>query len=111
MKKIFILVVLFSSILFSCSLKVSKIDSIPIRYDGYLYLDVQLESKIYGNFVFDTGAPVLIIDSLFCKKHQLNYRTTKVKINGIGNASKTTQMITDTIRYKFEKKNITIILH
>lgn len=104
MKKIFFLLVLFSLILFSCSLKVSKRDSIPIRYDGYLYLDVQLESKIHGNFVFDTGAPVLIIDSLFCKNNQLDYRTTKVKINGIGNASKIAQMITDTIRYKFENK-------
>lgn len=105
MKKNLLLFGVFSLILSSCSTKVAKMNSIPIRYDGYLHFDVQVENKVYGNFVFDTGAPVIILDSLFCKKSGFDFETKDVLVGGIGNATRTAQMITDTIHYEFSKKD------
>lgn len=91
-------------------------NSIPIRYDGYLHLDVQIEDKINSNFIFDTGAPVLVLDSLFCKENRLDFLTKDIKINGIGNETKIAQLITDTIHYKVSDKesffsNLSLILN
>lgn len=79
-------------------------DSISIKYDGYLYLDVNVEDKINGNFIFDTGWSGVCLDSMFSKKNKLveNISNTNILINGIGYETRTAQFITDTINYKFK---------
>lgn len=105
MKKIYYCLVICSLILSSCSNKAIKMNTIPLQYDGYLYLDIKVEDKTYGNFVFDTGNPVLILDSSFCKKNGLDFKTEEILVGGIGNEAKTAQMISDTVHYKFNNKN------
>lgn len=95
---------MFSFFLFSCAKKITTCDSITIRYNGYIYSDVKVENKIYGNFVFDTGAPGMVLDSQFCKKNGLDYKTTDFKIGGVGNSKRTVQLITDTINYELNNK-------
>lgn len=93
-----------SLFLVSCSKKITINNSIPIRYNGHINLDVKVEDKIYGNFVFDTGVPGLVLDSLFCKKNRLDYKTNEIEIGGIGNSTKAAQLITDTIHYELNNK-------
>lgn len=79
-------------------------DSISIKYDGYLYLDVNVEDKVNGNFIFDTGWSGACLDSMFSKKNKLvkNISNTNILMNGIGNETRIAQFITDTINYKFK---------
>lgn len=79
-------------------------NTIPIRYDGYLHLDVKVEDKVNGNFVFDTGASGMILDSLFCKNNGLDFKTEDIVISGIGNSTKMAQLITDTAHYEIGNK-------
>lgn len=104
MKKNLLLLFICTLINYSCSKKVTEMNTIPLRYDGYLYLDIKVEDKTHGNFVFDTGAPVIILDSLFCKKNGLDFETKDILVGGIGSETRTAQMITDTIHYEFNNK-------
>ncbi|WP_026704668.1 PDZ domain-containing protein [Flavobacterium soli] len=102
-KKLFLLIM--SSLSFgSCSKKITPIDSISIRYNNHLYLNVNVKDKIHGNFIFDTGWNGVSLDSLFCNKNGLDYKTKDIKISGIGNSTRTAKLITDTIHFKFSEK-------
>lgn len=105
MKINFLTFTICSLFFFSCSTKVVKVNAIPVKYDGYLHLNIQVENKINANFIFDTGNPMLIMDSLFCKKNGFDFKTKEILIGGIGNETKKVQLITDTIHYKFNNKN------
>ncbi len=104
MKKHFFIFVLGFMFLVSCSRKITTYDSIPIRYDSHLYLDVKLGDEICGNFIFDTGWNGITLDSLFCKKNRLDYKTTDIEGSGIGNLTRTFKLITDTIHFEFSNK-------
>ncbi|MCZ8169291.1 PDZ domain-containing protein [Flavobacterium sp.] len=107
MKNIFFRIVVLVGILFSCSRKVTQPSTIPIRYDGHLNLDVKIQDKIIGHFVFDTGWSGICLDSLFCKKNGLgnNILDKEIKMSGIGNETSTAKLITDTLRYEFNSNN------
>lgn len=98
-----IVIFLFTIIAMSCSKKNIPNNFIPISYDGdgYLYLNVLLDEKYKGNFIFDTGFNQTVLDSLFCSK--INYKsiTTDIKIGGIGNSTKVLKLYTDSIHFKF----------
>lgn len=80
-------------------------DSIPIKYNRHIYFDVKVEDKINGNFIFDTGASGILLDSIFLKENNLHYKTQKIEIYGIGNSRRTAQLITDTIHYEYHNEN------
>lgn len=79
-------------------------NSIPMKYDGHINLDVNVEKKIRGNFVFDTGWNGITLDSLFCEKNCLSFNTSEIELGGIGNSRSTFQLITDTIHFQFSNK-------
>jgi predicted aspartyl protease len=85
----------------SCSTKIISKNFIPIRYEGYLNLDVLVADKYKGNFIFDTGCNGIVLDSLFCKESGYKDITTDLKIGGIGNSKKILKVITDSIHYKY----------
>jgi len=99
---------IISSLLFvSCSKKIAPDDAIPMQYKGHLYLDVKVNDKIHGILMFDTGWSGITLDSLFCEKNGIGYKAaTKIKINGIGNQTKTVKLINDTINIKFSEKEL-----
>lgn len=101
MKNIFFRIVVSVSILFSCSRKVTQSSSIPIQYDGHLNLDVKIQDKIIGHFVFDTGWSGVCLDSLFCINNNIGYVTNSTEISGIGNKKKIAKYTNDTINMKF----------
>lgn len=76
-------------------------NSIPIIYNGHINLDMNVGEKIQGNFIFDTGWNGITLDSLFCIKNRLSYKTIEVEGRGIGNLKRTFQLITDTIHFQF----------
>ena len=53
--------------LISCSSK----KNIDIEYDGHIYIKTTLNDSVTGNFVYDTGAPEMIIDNSFKNKNKL----------------------------------------
>ena len=50
--------------LVSCAKK-----SLQIEYNGHIYIKTKIEDSICGNFIYDTGAKELILDTAFCKKN------------------------------------------
>jgi len=104
MNKCLLVVGTFLLFLFSCSKKIIPMNSIPMKYDGYINLDVNVGEDIRGNFIFDTGWNGISFDSMFCKKNRLSYKTTDIEAIGIGNLRRTVQLITDTIHFQFSSK-------
>ncbi|MUV02995.1 hypothetical protein GN157_04670 [Flavobacterium rakeshii] len=101
MNKYILLSLISFLFLVSCSKKVAPLNSIPLRYNGHLYLDVKVQDKVYGNFIFDTGVYGICVDSLFFQENGLGTSAKDIKIQGIGNSTSTGQVITDTIDFEF----------
>ena len=96
--------------LVSCAKK-----SLQIEYNGHIYIKTKIEDSICGNFIYDTGAKELILDTAFCKKNKLIFKTTQdTKIGGVGNSIQNAKIVLDTLTYKIDKKtnfsNKTILL-
>lgn len=82
--------------LVSCSSK----KSIDIEYNGHIYVKTILNNSVIGSFVYDTGAPEMIIDNSFKNSNNLVFKKEEyTKMNGIGNETKTVKVIYDTISY------------
>ena len=83
--------------LISCSSK----KNIDIEYDGHIYIKTTLNDSVTGNFVYDTGAPEMIIDNSFKNKNKLVFiKEEDTRMNGIGNETKNVKVISETINYK-----------
>lgn len=100
----------YSMFLVSCAKK-----SLQIEYNGHIYIKTKIEDSICGNFIYDTGAKELILDTAFCKKNKLIFKTTQdTKIGGVGNSIQNAKIVLDTLTYKIDKKtnfsNKTILL-
>ena len=84
--------------LVSCAKK-----SLQIEYNGHIYIKTKIEDTIYGNFIYDTGAKELILDTAFCKKNKLIFKTTQdTKIGGVGNSIQNAKIVLDTLTYKID---------
>ena len=87
-----------SIFLVSCAKK-----SINIEYNGHIYINTILNDSVTGNFVYDTGAPEMIIDNSFKNKNKLVFiKEEDTRMNGIGNETKNVKVISDTINYKID---------
>ena len=98
--------ILLSSLL-SCSIFLVSCakKSIQIEYNGHIYIKTKIENTIYGNFMYDTGAKEIILDTSFCKKNNLIFKITQdTKIGGIGNTIQNAKIVSDTLTYKIDKK-------
>ncbi|WP_396148109.1 PDZ domain-containing protein [Flavobacterium sp.] len=94
-KLTFFLILLLS--FFSCSKKIISENKIPFKYNDYIYLNVSV-NKINNNcFIFDTGWLGIGLDSVFCEEVGIEFSKNTIEINGIGNLSRRTRIITDTI--------------
>ena len=91
----------YSMFLISCSSK----KNIDIEYDGHIYIKTTLNDSVTGNFVYDTGAPEMIIDNSFKNKNKLVFiKEEDTRMNGIGNETKNVKVISDTINYKINSR-------
>ena len=78
-------------------------DAVPIVYQGHIYIPSYVDS-ISGNFVFDTGADGLYLDSTFFANNPFRkFKFVKKMLPGAGagNPQKVI-VITDTVSFKFE---------
>lgn len=98
---IFLLFILQSLLFYSQNNK----DKLSFNYDRHLYFNVFLENKsLNGNFVFDTGASSLYIDSLFYKKNNFSHKKlVKGIIDGIGANKRTVDVVLDSIIFNIEE--------
>ena len=93
-QKIFYLSTIVILIL-SCSRKTISFD-----YDGHIYVKIKKinNKKVNGNFIYDTGAPFFYLDSSFCVENKIKFKNIqKGIIGGIGNGTKNTYKIKDTV--------------
>lgn len=89
-----------SMFLFSCAKK-----TIKIEYNGHVYIKTKIADTIYGNFIYDSGAKELILDSDFCKKNNLTFKVIQeTKIGGVGNSIQNAKIVYDTLKYKIDEK-------
>lgn len=88
---------LCSLIFLACSCSGRKI---PFSYNGHINVKVALDGVARGSFIYDTGAPILYIDSTFSKESSLkfNYKTEGL-IGGVGNNTQTITTVSDTISF------------
>jgi len=87
-------------------------DAVPIVYQSHIYIPSEVDS-ILGNFVFDTGADGLYIDSTFYTSNsfrEFKYIYGMLPGTGSGSPQKVI-VITDTLSFKFENysNNLTFI--
>lgn len=88
-----------SIFLVSCAKK-----SINIEYNGHIYINTILNDSVIGNFIYDTGCKEVMIDTAFCKKNKLIFKTTQdKKISGVGNTIQNAKIVLDTLTYKVDK--------
>lgn len=103
---IFLLLLVFSA----CKPELNNADtalppgSFPIDYRGYIIIQGAFEEK-KGNFVFDTGASLLALDSTYYSSNDFFHsRFEQAGIFGIGLNSLTVPAIMDTIDFSFGNK-------
>ena len=80
----------------SCATK-----SIPITYDGHIYVKTTINDSISGNFIYDTGALDFYLDTTFVRKNKFQFDKKQIfELGGVGSGTKTTQLVNDKIYYK-----------
>ena len=78
-------------------------NAVPIVKTGYIHIQGNIDS-VRGNFLLDTGADNLYLDSIFYSSNNLNYKNTfPRKISGIGNALQKIIVIKDSVDFLFGK--------
>jgi hypothetical protein len=70
-----------------------------MQYSNIIAIKVGIDSVI-GNFIFDTGSPALVLDSVFYKGLYKKYKTQKVGVKGIGEKSQVANLIVDSLKFK-----------
>ncbi len=87
-----IIITLFSLLCFTVCCAQQKIPvPLPALYDGHFYLKGNLNDSLQGNFVFDTGADGIYLDSLYLERTKLPLE--KVMNAVIGGAGTNKQQI------------------
>ncbi|WP_338410200.1 PDZ domain-containing protein [uncultured Flavobacterium sp.] len=90
----------FVYIFVSCTNKIVKEKSLNFEYDGYILLNLKLDNKRQGIFIYDTGSPFLCIDSLYYLNSNFYHKKLMhAKAGGIGNTTQTIKVVLDTINY------------
>jgi hypothetical protein len=57
----------------------------PFNYtDGWMFIKMKVNDSIDGNFIFDTGASLAILDKDFVVKNQIKTEDGSFKMNGVG---------------------------
>ncbi|MFH2141350.1 MAG: aspartyl protease family protein [Bacteroidota bacterium] len=75
--------------------------AVPIVYCGYIYIHGSVDS-VNGNFLLDTGAENLHLDSIFYIDNNFAYENYQNgKINGIGNSFQEAIAIMDTVNFQY----------
>ena len=102
----------FAQVEMSDTLTIPK-GAVPIFYWGHIYISCEVDS-ISGNFVFDTGADGLYLDSTYYASNPFRKIEPVVRASLLGVGSSGPQrviVITDTVCFKFENysNNITFI--
>lgn len=64
----------------SCTIFEKKEIKIPFTYDGNLYLKCKINATFIGEFMFDTGANGLYLDSTFNQKSGLKYSFNQTEV-------------------------------
>ena len=89
--------------------------AIPMIYTGHLYLEVAFDT-IKGNFIFDTGARELYMDSIFYADNGFKYKNISPgSMGGVGTKSERVRVIRDTVTFDLQdnkyKSPQTVILN
>lgn len=80
-------------------------NAVPIVYVDYLYIKGNIDS-VQGNFLLDTGADNLYLDSIFHSTNNFEYDNSyQRKIYGIGNAFQKITIIKDSVSFSFGNFN------
>lgn len=80
-------------------------NSIPITYDGHIYVKTTINDSIKGNFMYDSGVANFCLDKTFVKKNNLQFdKMQNIEIVGVGNETEITELVNDKIYYKVDKK-------
>lgn len=122
MKKIFIFSLLYVLCLMACrsgnsdsatqttadSLPIVQSTVIPFKYYGHLYCPMIINDSVKGNFVFDTGADNLYLDTLFLFQSPLPQKQTgTVMLPGVGSSFQKTKMIRDKYNCQYGPLTLT----
>lgn len=67
----------------SCTIFEKKEIKIPFTYDGNLYLKCKINATFIGEFMFDTGANGLYLDSTFNQKSGLKYSFNQTEVMSV----------------------------
>lgn len=93
MKKLFLCILLCTVCVIACR---SQNSVLPFKYYGHLYCPVVLNDSVKGNFVFDTGADYLYLDTLFLYRSPLPQKNTvNAYLPGVGAKPQKVKMIRD----------------
>lgn len=97
--KIFYVLLCFS-ILISCSKK-----SIDFDYNGHIYLKTKINDTVSGNFMYDTGAFDLMIDTSFSRINNLVFNDIhNTQMGGVGGSYQIVNLVNDTLTFSVDEK-------
>lgn len=97
--KQFYLIILFLS--FICG-NICGQHMIPIKYDGHIYVNGNLDNSSASNFIFDTGASVFYIDSCYLEESGVKFKKfANAFLPGAGTNHQKVKVILDTLTYCF----------
>ncbi len=82
MKRLYFLIVTVIFVCTSCNFSNSKTVEIPVQYNTHIYLKCMIDDTIEGNFMFDTGAYGLYLDSLYNQNSGVKYNPNPEKLFG-----------------------------
>lgn len=77
---------------------------IPIIYTGHIFVKGEVDS-LKGNFIFDTGSNILLLDSIYFSYNDIKYNISDDdKISGIGNGYQKITAIDNSLNFWIGKK-------
>lgn len=90
------------------SLPVVQKNVIPLKYYGHLYCPVIINDSVRGNFIFDTGADNLYVDSLFLARSPLpQQQTDMAMLPGVGSSFQKVKLIRDKYNCQYGPLTLT----
>lgn len=87
-----------------CQIKENKNyqDFIKTKFDNHIYFNVKINNASEGNFVYDTGAEGLYLDSLYYLKSKFDFKSIQdAEMAGVGTSRQRIQIIQDTIGFSY----------
>jgi len=105
MRRIGILIIIFNNLLSagqsSSPTGMEQAEYIPVEYRNHIYLN-GIINNIRGNFIFDTGADYLYLDSAFYRKGNFSFDSVAYGIlPGAGNTPQKTKVILNPVSVSF----------